>query len=194
MLSVSDVSVCYSITGTMSPCYTSLGTIWWVRGNVLLVVHIKSKNWFETQKGNNGYRQPGYLPSLPTSLHCWVWVFDKWRLMGHSPGVEACRVGKRPRNWTCNTLLHTATHCYTLLRTSTGYRHTHFTTAPHCNTMQYHATHCNTLRVLANALANGPGQMGSCGPLWRSKLEVDMGWLRLVGSLKKYVSFSKKPY
>ena len=149
MLFVSDVGVCYKITGTMFPYYTSLSTIWLVWGNVLLVVHIKSKNWFETQKVKNGYQQPGCLPPPSTSLHCWVWPFDKSRLSGHPPGVEACRVGKRSSNWTCNTLLRTATHYYTHPQDiDTPISQGHHTatqghhTATQCSTMQHTATHC----------------------------------------------------
>jgi len=55
------------------------------------------------------------------------------------------------------------THCNTL-------RHT----ATHCNTLQHTATHCNTMQQRE-----------------RLTLLIDMGWLRLVGSLKLYVSFAE---
>jgi len=63
----------------------------------------------------------------------------------------------------CNTLQHTATHCNTLQHTAT-----------HCNTLQHIAAHCNRLEIQIE---------------WHSK--CNMGWLRLVGSLKLQVSFAE---
>ena len=61
---------CYSITGTRFPCYISLSTIWWARGNGNLLVQIEPKIGFESETVKNGYRQSGYLPPPPKSRPC----------------------------------------------------------------------------------------------------------------------------
>ena len=58
----------------------------------------------------------------------------------------------------------------------------------HCNTLQHTATHCNTLQHTATH--NCVATYGDESPVQKTVLE----WLRLVGSLKLKVYFTKESY
>jgi len=117
----------------------------------------------------------------------------------------------------CNTLKHAATHCNTR---SGGIfdmsYHTVWCTLQHvyCNTSQHTATYCNTLQhairwhiwhELSHSMMHitmrplqhtatycNTLQHANRWHIWHSLSH--MGWLRLVGSLKSWVSFAKEPY
>jgi len=74
----SDAGICYSITGTRFPYYIT----WWACGNGTLLVQIKPKKEFETQKVMHGYRPSGYTPALHVSAIWWgCLVVIHWFLM-----------------------------------------------------------------------------------------------------------------
>jgi len=99
----------------------------------------------------------------------------------------------------CNTLQQTATHCNTLQHTAT-----------HCNTLPHAATHCRRARSHGPLLLVAACSGGSARPpqlrrrdwptsydflsvcvVFGAGVQTTMGWLRLVGSLKLYVSFAE---
>jgi len=74
----------------------------------------------------------------------------------------------------CNTLQHTAARCNTLQHAATRCK-TLQHAATRCNMLQHAATRCSTLQHL----------------LISRYISRAMGWLRLGGSLKSYVSFAE---
>ena len=70
----SDVSVCFSITGTRFQYYISLSTICLARRNGNLLVQIDPKNGFEIDKVKNGVWIQDVYPR-PQRLHTGMYIF-----------------------------------------------------------------------------------------------------------------------
>ena len=60
------------------PYYIFLSTIWWGRGYGNSLVQIEPKNGFETEKVQDGYRNPGSLPLTPTSPSHYYRDYSQW--------------------------------------------------------------------------------------------------------------------
>ena len=83
-----------------------------------------------------------------------------------------------------HALQHSATHCSTLQHAADlreRPRHAQTVHAHNCRSLQHTATHCNMLQC--NATHRTTRQLNAS--------DSGMGWLRLVGSLKLWVSFAE---
>ena len=122
------VAVCCSVWQCAAVCCS----VWWVSTPALILLH-------ELAQGV-------WCSAL---LQCVVAVWCCSFLM---QCLAVWRVSTSITLWapsytlTCNTLQHTATHCYALQHNATQCIRATRSLATHCNTLQHTATHCDTLR------------------------------------------------
>jgi len=142
------------------------------------------------------------------ATHCSTIFWPEWF---HTPHAL--------QQYICNTLQHIATHYSTLQHTAIHCSIMHHTatfaihyntlqhTATQCNMLHHIATHCNTLQHIATycimKFCTGMVRHPTCPAalptdnvcVWHDAFIccLDMGWLRLVGSLKWKISCANEP-